>query len=134
MHRRLFLLGVGALALLGLFGYLLLSQASLAPPLRPGVTKENFRNLHAGMTADDAAAILGCPGGEAILVGGGQTHRTWSDGKSLSVVLYFNQSGRVLTGWLTEQVSMGKVTSSYVVPLDLPPPGILDRLRRLLHW
>jgi hypothetical protein len=134
MHRRLFLVGFVALALLGMVGYMLLSQASLVPPLRPGVTHENFGHLHEGMTEDEATAILGCPCGGGFLVGGGQTHRKWSDGKFLSVVLYFNQSGRVQAGWLTEQVSMGKVTSSYVVPLDLPPPGILDRLRRLLYW
>jgi len=134
MRRCRLLLGAGTLALLGLVGYLLLLQASLIPPLRPGVTHENFRRLHAGMTEDEAAAILGCPGGEAIRVGGGLTSRKWGDGKLLSVVLYLNESGRVQAGFLTEQTTVGNVTSAYVVPLDLPPPGILDRLRRLLHW
>jgi hypothetical protein len=95
---------------------------------------KTFAGLHAGMTEDEVAAILGCPGGEAVRVGGGQTSRKWGDGKPLSVVLYLNESGRVHSGWLTEQTTVGNVTSAYVVPLDLPPPGILDRLRRWLHW
>jgi hypothetical protein len=55
--RRLLLVGVGALALLGLAAFWLIADA--LP--RPGITERNYRRIQMGMTLEEVQGILGEP-------------------------------------------------------------------------
>jgi hypothetical protein len=56
--RSAVILGIVALVVM----LVLIGWRWLAPPLVPGVTVENFRRLHGGMTEAEIEAILGEPG------------------------------------------------------------------------
>jgi hypothetical protein len=111
---------VGALALLGLAGGLVVC---LTYP-RPGVTRANFYRLRAGITEQEAEAILGRPGAVD-----GESYRccskAWKEG-DLFVILEF------LDGHLRRGEMEDGDTGQETVPRA--SNSLLDRLRRLLPW
>ena len=73
-RRRLLLFSAGAVALLGLAGFVLFLWPT-TPAAAPGITRENFRLLRKGMSACDVTALLG----EAHEVHG--LERVWRGGE-----------------------------------------------------
>jgi hypothetical protein len=96
MRRRKLLLGVGALAFLGMAGFVLLIW--LTTPT-PGVTWENYRRLRRGMSIGDVQALLGEPNQTFRLAGSAATRKDWWDewDTDVEIHLYFN-ADRLVNG------------------------------------
>jgi hypothetical protein len=60
--RRKIAIAIGLVAALLVVGLLLYFLSPLLNPPRPGVTQENFRRVHKGMSEEEVEAILGGPG------------------------------------------------------------------------
>jgi hypothetical protein len=117
--RRL-LVVAGALGLLGLVGLFLVGSL-LAPG--PGVTRENFLRLRAGMRLAEVEATLGGRG-SPIDGHGPEWSCVWQR-ETTEIVLRFDGQRRLVDG-----VAIGEGwTESF--PSN---EGFLDRLRRLLPW
>ena len=120
MRRRRLLLGVGAVALLGVAGFfLLLSPTSPTPT--PGITRDNFRLLRKGMSVRDVTSLFG----EAHEVHG--LERVWRGGEITIWLTFADQrlwSGEAnAPGAPTENVECLRTNESF-----------LDHIRRWLHW
>ncbi len=89
MRKRL-LLGVGllcCLACLALLGALLVRLTR--DSVKPGVTVENFRLLHKGMTEEEVESIMGGPGTDMMHVT--LRHVTHWDGEDCTVGIWFSE-------------------------------------------
>ena len=122
MRRRRLLLGVGALTLLGVVGFALLT--CLSSPT-PGVTWENFRRLRVGMSLEDAEALLGQPKAGFNSALAGMVDRYWiSDGNL--ICLTFVSDRLEWGGW-----NLGGNGELEFIPMN---ESLLDRIRRWLDW
>lgn len=129
MSRRRLLLGVGAVALLGLAGFLLLWLTSPTP----GVTWENFRRLRKGMPTRHVEALLGEPSLPDVKQGI-WTLRLWK-GEEVAMSLSF-ESGALHHGSAFPAQFLGQAVIKGFVHVEQVPPveeTFLDRIRRLLR-
>lgn len=137
-RRRRLLLVRGAVALLGVAGFALLTWLS-GPAPAPGVTLENFRRLQKGMSVRDVEALLGKP-----LQASGAFSNTWPTRSgtysaslswcsgNLMIVLEF-KAGRVWNGRTLIDSSPG--FANYRIGEYLrSDESLLNRIRRLLHF
>jgi len=81
--KRIYWVCAGSILLLGLSLFLVQLRAP-----SPGVTPENFRRLHRGMTEKEVEAIMGRPGGSRIGVTG--SHCTYWRESHHTVVIGFS--------------------------------------------
>jgi hypothetical protein len=115
MPRRVYLLGVG-LALVALA----LAVTDWALSLQPGVTEANVKRIRAGMSLEEAEALLGGPAQRAGRDRcGGAWERVWAA-----------PCGQV---YLTSGLD-GRVTHAAFVASPGAPPGPFARLRAWLGW
>jgi hypothetical protein len=136
-RRRLLLLGVAALALLGLAALLF---ALFVPRPGAGITRENFERIRTGMTEREVEGILGARSGD---YSGGRAYIPASplsrDTQSLHRPLGDGEGDTVLRWWAGEEVAVYVWFDWRAQAMDkmfrpVPPGGsLLDRLRRLLH-
>ncbi len=124
MSRRGVLLAVGALALLGLAGFV--TFLYLTRPA-PGVTPENFQRLRLGMTESQVEAVLGSAGEDYPGAPAGPDRVLAWDGPGIEVVVYFTK-GRVSRGVLLRQ------DGTWVQTEDADNLPWIDRLRLLVPW
>jgi hypothetical protein len=139
MRKRRLLVGVGALVLLVVVGWL--AVAWLAPS-RPGITRENYERIQQGMTQHEVERLLGEPGqdGLALLLTGPE-HESDALATSLSEIddLVWGEPPTCLVlGWVGRDVIVlvrfdnGRVSRKDI--LSRPQQTFLGRLRRLLPW
>jgi hypothetical protein len=133
MRKPRLLLGVGALALLGL------AEAPVpphAPPRKASVTVANYRRIREGMTAAQVRAVMGGPPGNYSKPGGalsdwsasrGPVHQEWV-GDDLIITVLFNDRGRVKGALVIGGCGCARM------PEPEREPTLSDRLRRLLPW
>ena len=128
MRRGPLLLGAVALGMLGLAAFAL--SLWLTTP-SPGVTLENFRRIHVGMSQERAEAMLGRPA-EGVWDGIPSlcppTH-VWVEGE-LYVYLDICEDGQVVGGVAFAGAGDG---AKQEVPLSVSE-NWLDCLRRWLRW
>jgi hypothetical protein len=116
----------GVLVFLGLLG--LAAVPRLLPP-KPGVTLENFRRLHRGMTKEEVDVLLGGPGEVTGFVNNMARTRYWYGDhcrvsiRSSSFVTLDAASGEIRT-------DDGQLLSR----LAPEPTSFWERLRRELPW
>jgi hypothetical protein len=125
MRKRL-VLAVGLVVCLGLVGLVIVPQ--LEPP-KPGVTVENFRRLHQGMTFEEVGAILDAPG---------QGRTWWGEGQSLTVY-WKTDHGHAEVEFIDPgeggaQAGQFRADDGRVVLLRPKPLSFWDQLRRRLPW
>jgi hypothetical protein len=120
--RRL-VLAVGLLACPGLLVFLARPLPPPLLPLQPGVTPENFRRLHEGMSTGEVKAILGEP--EERLHNSDTLFWVWK-GEGCRIGIAFCVDA--FAGEL--HTDDGQVSH---LPSSQPPPS-WDRLRGLLPW
>jgi hypothetical protein len=116
MVRRRWLILPG-LVFVGLIG----SGVYLLIPPKPGVTRENFRCLHKGMSQRQVAAILGSEG-KVIGVMTGVSILGWKDGEG-DIWVHFDGYGAY------EGTYWGNLNGEKL-PLAEKPEGVLEVLHR----
>jgi hypothetical protein len=121
MKRRSLLLG--CLALVALVAV----PRLLAP--KPGVTVENFRRLHRGMTKEEVDAILGGPGEVSGFINNMARTRDWhGDHCTVSIMS---------SSLATLDAASGEIRTDdgrLLLRLAPEPPSCWDQLRRVLPW
>jgi hypothetical protein len=126
------LLGLGALALLGLFARFLSSQAL---PHRPGVSRENFDRVETGMTMKEVYGILGTnvanTGRKALLTMSCALVEQWIGDGAFIVIHFVPDRARPNEEDLVTIEDCVVTKKEY---LELPHEPLLERLRRLLPW
>jgi hypothetical protein len=86
----------------GLVGW----QLPALVPAKPGVTLDNFRRLHTGMTQPEVQRVLGGPGKYEVILRSGFgacASEEWSDGKTIGVLLIYDAEGLVLHGVASDE-------------------------------
>jgi hypothetical protein len=134
MRRRWFVLGAGALALLGATGIFFYCWTNSPAP---GVTEENFKWLCRGMTESQADAILGDDGKRHKLTPPRDLAafcKTWhskrnEDGSRTVVEVYLDRQGTVISAIMYS----GCEDYPDITVIDAET-SFWDRLRRLLPW
>jgi hypothetical protein len=127
MRRRRLLLIVGALALISLVG-LLLASAFLPP--EPGVTWENFQEIHEGMMEEEVETIIGGRGETSSpspedKIPKGAVRKEWR-GEFTDVFVIFDQNGAV--------IAKGPSFVESGAWMEPRRSRIWSRIRRLLSW
>jgi hypothetical protein len=125
-RKPLLLLAVGVLALGLVVAGLWPVPANPSVPVTPGVNRENFLRLHAGMSEADAEAVLGK---RAWLAVEGFSRDTGWFGEHCDIFLDFNDpyGDGAVSGEL-------RTDDGQVLSLRPQPPAFWDQLRRLLPW
>jgi hypothetical protein len=88
------------------------------PPIRPGVTLENFRHLHRGMTEAEIETIFGRPGDKRTELG--DCHFTYWKTEDCDVwICFWNQmGGRARGGTITNNDGSDEDMCEAESPLD----------------
>lgn len=132
MGRRRLLLVVGAVALLGVAGFVLWLMSPT-----PGVTWENFHRLRKGMSSSEVEGLLGKPSlpYEASFDNPRQRQQRIWHGKDVIISLQFDAGQRLLEGVAGSEEFWANAAEADVEEFQLVPgdESLLDRIRRWLH-